>query len=241
MSVYPFKPFSFFFDMNSFSWIGSVSLNLSFVLYLVVYIPQILHNQKITNLAQLSLCLHYLLLFSYAFDLLYGFSSHLPWQYKTVSVVGLFLVTVQHIQLIIYFTKKRLLFFVKLGGLVLLLTGISIAWFFMMMQAQLSSSSTLISGVIARACGLIYCFPQIIKNKRSKTAHAISLKFVYLNLTVAFLDSISAWVLDWGWPNKLAAPINILLMLVLMYQTKRYKQQPILPMLDFRKSDHVAV
>lgn len=32
--------------MSLVEWIGNISLNISFILYLIVYIPQLLHNQK---------------------------------------------------------------------------------------------------------------------------------------------------------------------------------------------------
>ena len=215
--------------MSNLSWIGTISLNISFVLYLLVYIPQIIHNQKVTNLAQLSLSLHFLLFLSYSFDLFYGFSSHLPWQYKTVSTVGLSLVMVQHVQLIKFFSDRQFLFLKKICISILLLNFIGIYYFFIVKQSVLNTNNTLLVGIVARICGLIYCFPQIIKNKISKSANAISLKFIYLNLVVALLDTLSSWSLDWGWPNKLAAPMNIVIMLTMLCQAKKYAYKPIFP------------
>lgn len=204
------------------SEIGSVSLNISFVIYLIVYIPQIIHNQKVTNLVQLSLWLHLLLYVSYAFDLLYGFSSHLPWQYKTVSVVGLSLVSIQHAQLTRLFINKPLLF-QSIGFVcVFIMMAIVIFCFFICYHGTVNPQTTLVFGSIARFCGFIYCLPQLIKNAYLKTSAAISTPFIYLNLSLALLDTISAWCLDWGWPNKLAAPASIFLMMVMLWQIKHY-------------------
>jgi hypothetical protein len=76
------------------SLIGSISLNISFILYLILYPSQIIHNQKSLNLS-----LHLLLYSLYLFDLCYSFSNQLPWQYKTVSIIGLLLVSIQQTQL----------------------------------------------------------------------------------------------------------------------------------------------
>ena len=156
--------------------IGNISLNISFVLYVIVYIPQIIHNQKGANIAQLSFGLHFLLFSSYFFDLLYGFASQLPWQYKTVSTVGLLLVTVQHIQFIKFFINKQLRLHVTLSIFFIILNCIAIYYFFIIQHSILDYDNTFIVGAIARICGLIYCFPQIIKNSISKTVNAISLK-----------------------------------------------------------------
>ena len=139
------------------SFIGNITLNISFVLYLIVYIPQIIHNQKVANIAQLSFGLHFLLFSSYSFDLLYGFSSQLPWQYKTVSTVGLLLVTVQHIQLMKFFVNKQLLLRVTLSIFLIILNCIAIYYFFVIKHSVLNYDSTFFVGAAARICGLIYC------------------------------------------------------------------------------------
>lgn len=206
--------------------IGHLTLNVSFVLYLVVYIPQIIHNQKNANIAQLSVILHVLLFLSYLFDLLYGFASHLPWQYKTVSIVGLVLVTIQHIQLIKFFIAKELVSLVKTSIFLLIISVIVIYYFFVMREGALTNNTILILGVGARICGLIYCLPQLIKNSITKSANALSSKYIHLNLILALLDTCSSWCLNWGWPNKLAAPITAIIMLVMLYQINRYQHQP---------------
>lgn len=213
---------------------GNFTLNLSFVLYLIVYIPQILHNQRTAHLNQLSFGLHTLLMMSYSFDLLYGFAYHLPWQYKIVSVVGLFLVTIQHVQLIRFFVNIKSTFRLKLSLLLFISNGILLLFFFIPLQSTLSFSATCIVGIIARACGLIYCLPQIIKNSLSKSATALSVKYLYLNLIVALLDTCSAWCLNWGWPNKLASPCSAMLMLTMLFQVKKFEHQSLFLMNQFK-------
>lgn len=203
-------------------WIGTISLNISFVIYIIVYIPQILHNKKANNIAQLSIYLHCLLYASYAFDLLYGFSRNLPWQYKTVSIVGLSLLIIQHLQLLKFYINQNQI--VRVSGFILLLIMqiVFTCYFFIVVHGVINTSMTMLFGSISRSCGLLYCLPQIIKNHRLKSTKALSVHFTVLNLFVSLLDTISSWCLDWGWPNKLAAPINCFIMLILLGQARIY-------------------
>ena len=204
--------------------IGNISLNISFFLYLILYLPQIIHNRQSTHIAHLSLSTHFLLYLSYCFDLFYGVANHLPWQYKTVSFVGLSLVIVQHLQLTQFLFRKKAFFSIYFNLFCFGLTILGNYYFFVRCHGELTEQITLIVGSIARFCGLIYCLPQVLKNKRSQSATAISTPFVYLNLCLALLDMISAWCLDWGWPNKLASPLTIIIMLTILFQIKHYAQ-----------------
>lgn len=209
--------------MTDLVWLGQISLNISFVLYLIVYVPQIIHNHTSNQIADLSLGLHFLLFLSYIFDLMYGFSYSLPWQYKTVSTVGLGLVIIQHLQLTKFFLMQKYTIWFNATTLFLFINLVFLYYFFVMAGTKLDLTTTLIFGTVARTCGLIYCIPQIIKNAYAKTAAGISLYFIYLNLLLAILDTISSWTLNWGWPNKLAAPANIVIMLIILWQTKIYR------------------
>lgn len=204
------------------SWVGNITLNIAFVLYSIVYMPQLIHNQRAQHLSELSLSLHFLLYLSGFFDLLYGFSSHLPWQYKTVSIVSLMLINIQHIQLIRLFILKKYVFLARLSILLLIGECLALYSFVLCDNAAFSDSIIVILGLIARICGLLYCIPQIIKNKLTQSTQAMSVYFVYLNFFLAVLETIYSWCLDWGWPNKLAAPMNLLLMFVLLQQRKKY-------------------
>jgi uncharacterized protein with PQ loop repeat len=210
-------------DMVSTSLLGAISLNTSFVLYLIVYLPQIVHNCTHSHLAQLSIGMHVLLYTAYCLDLLYGFSSHLQWQYQTVSVVGLSLLMVQHLQLTYYFKTQKKRSWVCFNHLFLLTTMGLIFWFFIIKNAILGHLETQWVGYLSRSCFLLYALPQILKNNTLHSTNAISVPFIYLNISLSILDLISAWCLDWGWPNKLASPIMVCLMLSLLVQTNRHR------------------
>lgn len=210
-------------DVHILTILGNLTLNVAFVLYIIVYIPQIIHNNKLANIANLSLWLHFLLYISYAFDLVYGFATYLPWQYKLVSMIGLTLVMIQHMQLLRLFISKKLWIYVKFN-LIFFVVSLAIIYHFLnrIIYNDLSILAGTIFGGIAQICGLIYCIPQIIKNKRLQSTNGINRYFIYLNLTLAGLDTISAWCLNWGWPNKLAAPVLFFLMLIIIGQYKKY-------------------
>lgn len=210
--------------MNIPPWISLITLNSSFIIYLFLYVPQIIHNHKTKNIAELSLWLHFLLYSSYTFDLYYGFSHHLPWQYKTVSLVGLSLMFIQHMQLTRFYIAQGCSWLVK-GNIAFLIINLSFTfYFFAVAHCIYSAPVILIFGTLSRVCGLLYCVPQIIKNSKLKSAKAISLQFTLLNLLVSALDTVSAWCLNWGWPNQLGAPFNCMIMLVLLWQFKKYAE-----------------
>lgn len=202
--------------------IGNICLNIAFVLYLFVYLPQIIHNRQTNHIANLSLRMHFTFYIAYLLDLFYGFSNHLPWQYRMVSIIGVTLLTIQHLQLTCFFLNKtKQLWF---NTLFLLAVMTSIFYFFLIQHATYSETTTLVIGYISRTGFLFYTLPQILKNKRLQSTTAISVSFVYLNLILSILDLIAAWCLNWGWPNKLGAPITVGLMFFMLFQTKQYKQ-----------------
>ena len=201
--------------------IGTITLNVAFILYLVVYVPQIIHNRCEKNLAHLSDGMHFSLFSGYLLDLFYGFSKYLPWQYKSVSVIGLILILIQHFQLIHYHKKQEQIYKLTINilalGVFIALSGI----FFTLFNGHFSPVTTNLLGYAARFFFLIYLIPQLIKNKRHQAALAVSQHMIYLSLTLCLFDGISAWCLDWGWPNKLATPFTITLLLILLNQTKK--------------------
>jgi len=208
--------------MITTSIIGTISLNISFVFYLLVYLPQIVHNRKFSHISNLSMGMHLILYTSYCLDLFYGFSSDLQWQYKTVSIVSLTLLVIQYIQLICHYKAQKKWWLFNINLLFILTTAASIVYFFIVNTANFSGQTIQTLGYMSRAGFLIYTLPQIMKNWALKSAHAISIKFIHLSLILSMLDMTSAWCLDWGWPNKLGSPLTMSLMLIMLLQMKKY-------------------
>ena len=208
--------------------IGNVCLNTAFVLYLLVYLPQIIHNHQSNHIANLSLKMHFIFYSAYLLDLFYGFSCHLQWQYRIVSIIGVTLLTVQHLQITHhYWTNNKQKWF---NLLFLLLAGMSVLYFFTIAHSVYSDPTTLSIGYVSRLGFLMYTLPQIAKNKRLQSTDANSIQFVYLNLTLSVLDLIAAWCLNWGWPNKLGSPIMVCLMVIMLMQTRKYRPTTQMPL-----------
>lgn len=209
--------------MNTLEIVGNVSLNLCSFLYLILLVPQVIHNQKAENIAGLSLWLHFLLYISYSTDMVYGIADEMPLQYRVVSIVGLLLVMMQHIQLVKFHIKKRMYFLINLCLSFIILHAVLYYYFFSKLaHGMVSSDTILILGIVARGCEIIYCVPQIFKNRLAKSAGAVSKYFIYVNLLLSILDTLSAWCLDWEWPNKVVAPLSICVMLVILLQYQKY-------------------
>ncbi|MDP3559448.1 MAG: PQ-loop domain-containing transporter [Legionellaceae bacterium] len=200
--------------------IGMLSLNISFVLYLLVYLPQIVHNRETKHIQNLSISMHGLLYLGLLLDLLYGFSSGLQWQYKTVSIVSLSVMSIQHLQMTRHFWLNSQRLQVGIQILILIATMSVLVCFFALLDRHLPSGLTLTIGYISRICCLSYALPQIIKNTKLTDANAISVRFIALNMVLIILDIISSWCLDWGWPNKLSTPISLIFMIILLVQQR---------------------
>lgn len=209
--------------MSTLEILGNISLNLCSFLYLILLIPQVIHNRKAENIAGLSLWLHFLLYISYSTDMVYGIADDMPLQYRIVSLVGLLLVMAQHIQLVKFHIQKRYFILIKLGITFIILHAFLYYYFFSKLASNsVSNDTVLFLGVVARICEIIYCVPQIFKNRITKSAGAVSKHFIYLNLLLAILDTISAWCLNWDWPNKLVAPLGIMVMSIILLQYQKY-------------------
>jgi uncharacterized protein with PQ loop repeat len=200
--------------------IGILTLNTSFTLHLLVYLPQVFHNRNIHNIKDLSFNMHLILFFCYFFDIFYGFSSQMQWQYKTVSIVGFSLLIIQYLQLIHFWENKNKQLTAKIHILILSASIWTVWYFFKNIDAHISDETTLYVGCISKILFIISTLPQIIKNWRLKNSSAISIHFILLSITIAILDTITAWKLNWGWPNKATSPIIVVMMIMLLLSRK---------------------
>lgn len=194
---------------------GNISLNLSFMLYLIVYFPQIVHNQKTEHIAYLSLNMHAALYLGYIIDLLYGFYIALPWQYLMVSSVGCVFLTLQHLQITHYFYRQRQHFFTlgMLGAIILMVCFIIDT--LINKHVAILNIDLVQLGWVSQFLFAICFLPQWIKNIQTRTRLALSGYFLALNIITTCLDLCSAWCLNWGWPNKIG-PVFILIFLLLL-------------------------
>lgn len=196
--------------------IGLFSLNISFLLHLILYLPQVLHNRSTSHIKYLSVNMHLILFFCYFLDIFYGFASNMQWQYRTVSIVGFSLLIVQYTQIIQYLITKGNKHTSRVHILILATTLFCVYHFFANLKGNISTSEALIAGYISKILFIISTIPQIIKNWQVKNKSAISIYFILLSITIACLDTITAWTLNWGWPNKLTSPIMIFMLALML-------------------------
>lgn len=191
--------------------IGHYTLNISMILYLIMYFPQLYHNRS-ERLVDLSLHFHNLLTLYYIMDLIYGFGLLMPWQYRLVSTIGLICLIIQQIQLRRIHRKRRYFVFSAFG---LCLFG---AFGIFSVLYQFPKNFFIDLGYVSQAVALFYRFPQIYKNVGSMAALSLSMGYLTLMFFCAMCDNVSAWFLHWPAPSKLGAIISILLSGTLIIQ-----------------------
>jgi len=207
--------------INSAS-LGNFTLNLAFVLYLFVYVPQIRHNNNKQHLAELNISLHCILMVSFVLDLIYALLTPLPWQYSMVAIFSLSTLSLQHLQLLRIVQQRSQILLLSVLSLFLFSFIIILFFFYYRETITYSSKMIILIGWISRIGFLSYTLPQIIQNYRLRSATALSTMFLILSFILSLLDFTSAWCLNWGWPNKLGALFTITLTFVLLWQKKHY-------------------
>ena len=192
--------------------IAKITLNLSMILYLIHYIPQLWHNQKAQQLSGLSSYFHGLLFLGGLTDLIYGFGLSMPWQYKLVSFSSVSCLFIQHCQL-----KKIIsrIHFIKITLVLVCIFFAGISLFFINEKNKLPFE---LFGYLSQACAITCTFPQIIKNMLSLSAMSLSLFYLILDLICSVCDNISAAILAWPLPSKLGALFSVLTCVFLIYQ-----------------------
>lgn len=197
--------------------IGEISLNISFFLYLFLYVPQFIRNIRYKKLNDMSLGFHALLLIASTADFYYGFGRIHQWQYRFVTLLMFALVFAQHIQLFYY----RQYFKHGTAKLVLLTIFMTIMFLFLiptLMHPQHWMFLFIWMGWLERIADWGYCIPQFFKNRSIAKADAISPTFLILAILTPICDSISAWCLNWGPSSLYGAPIAIIMHAVLLAQ-----------------------
>lgn len=203
------------------NFIGHITLNLSLSIYLIWFVPQIILNFKRKDTEGLSMLMFGILCIGYLSDLMYGFGRGMQWQYRTVTVVGLFSLAIQHYQFGRYglhrLTEKYTYF---------ALSFVYLAWLFYAIYAIKfnfhSKNFYDVAGMLANICWFSYMLPQIFKNYFNKSTVGLSIYFVGIAIFLNLCDSTSAWMLGWDYPSKIGPAITLLGNLILLSQVIYY-------------------
>lgn len=199
--------------------IGNIALDFSFVIYLFLYLPQIIYNLRYKRTEGLSFLMHLVLLLGYISDLMYGFGRHMQWQYRLVSLTGLTFLGIQHIQ-IGWYQKVTVNY--------LIATVVIVGWLAYVLYAifgtQLSPRDYINAGYIAWLAWVIYILPQLFKNYRLASTVGMSIAFVFMDVLASSSDTISAWCLNWDLPSKLSGPAEAVFGLLLLAQAYYFRR-----------------
>ncbi len=200
--------------------LGQISLNISFLIYVLLYLPQVLHNLRRHSVDGLSFLMHIFLVIAYIADVMYGFGRHMQWQYQMVSVVGLLCLVVQHVQFGCY--QQISAFYLTVTAF--LMVSLSFALYAIIL-AQFPVSVYIAAGNVAWLTGVIYTMPQIWKNYRFGSAMGVSVGFIALDILSSSCDVVSSWCLNWDYPSKLGSPLEVMFGVFLLWQFLRYKNR----------------
>jgi uncharacterized protein with PQ loop repeat len=198
--------------------LGQIFLNLAFSLYLILYLPQIIHNSRLQKFDQMSLGMHFMILQAYACDLCYGLAKNLPWQYLTVSCIGLFFLCIQHGQWYRFKQKHSS----NLSTTFLILGFCSLIWPWLIYVHLPFNWQMLINGWISRIFFIAHFLPQILKNKSRKTrVEVINRHYLMISITLSMVDLSAAYLLNWGNINIIGGMLSLMLKLYLSIQILR--------------------
>lgn len=203
--------------------LGELSLSISTFVYLFWLLPQIWHNFKRQSTLGLSQSLHAILFIGYCFDLIYGFGLHMQWQYRLVTILGLFGLCLQHLQIAWYSSIDQL----QKNNFVLLTLFLFILLSFAIITVLFIKHSLPfynMAGLIDSASSLTYILPQIWFNFRLRSTKGISILFVYLSIFIASCDFNSAICLNWNWPSLLGPLVGLFAHALIVLQIFFYKK-----------------
>lgn len=205
-------------NIQEYQWLGYFTLRISCIVYLLFLIPQIILNIQRKSVQGLSFTMHSILLIAYICDLGYGIGKQMQLEYIAVSIIGCICLIIQHCQF--YILSEILPKYYKLITTITCILGLivisTVIW-----KASIIVYTVL--GFISMIGWLTYTIPQIIKNTNLNNTQALSIMFILFGLTASCCDSISAYILDWGLPNKIGSPVSLCLKLILLIQILLYK------------------
>ena len=203
--------------------IGEISLSISFFLYILYFLPQLWHNHANKGNPHLSFWLQLIYVLGYSADWIYGYTAHLPWQYRWVTLIGIFALIYQHWQMKPLDIKRIPAYFLLTTAVVTLFTFSFL--FSLIPRDQLPPVAWL--GTLSVFCFALAFVPQLIHNHQTRNGAAISHVFIGITIACAVLDFISAICLQWPWPSLVAPPLLITLNAYCWLQQRHFRRLPI--------------
>ena len=200
--------------------LGHITLNISMMIYFIVFLPQTVHNQLYHKTKHISLWTHSLMILAISLDLIYAIGSLINWQYILVDCVLLFFLMIQQFQ-ILNDNRCNKIYFHSMGVIVYMCVVMYIIAFINIYNNQKIETLGYISGVIYT----VYWLPQLYKNFMTKSANGFGIIYLILTMVVLICDLISAILLSWPMPSLLTSVFLIIITALLIFQYYWYKSR----------------
>lgn len=196
---------------------GYITLNISLIIYFIIFLPQTIHNQFKHKTFEISLWTHSLMIIANSLDLIYAIGFNMQWQYILVDIILLSFLTIQQLQILNDRREKYL--FIHTISIFLYLFLVIIMIYFTSLSNQILLWFGSISGVIYN----LYWLPQIYKNYRQKQAEGFSIFYLVLSLISIICDINSAIFLGWPLVSVIVSSCLSILVLTQIIQYFYYK------------------
>ncbi|AIT09307.1 hypothetical protein LO80_04540 [Candidatus Francisella endociliophora] len=184
--------------------LGKITLNISFLIYLIQFVPQIIHNFREKHaLNNISLLTQFGMLIVVLCNLIQAIGFNLNWQYLTIVVVYLIGITIQQIQISFnnkHQSKNLNIIFVMLFFITIL--AISSKSYFIFEAA----------GTISLIVHFLYWLPQIYKNYKQQIFVGYGDLFIIFAWLGVICDLCSSFLLNW----PIIVKTNIIAMFVII-------------------------
>ncbi|BCL52807.1 hypothetical protein JPFTNV_06920 [Francisella tularensis subsp. holarctica] len=196
---------------------GYITLNISLIIYFIIFLPQTIHNQFKHKTFEISLWTHSLMIIANSLDLIYAIGFNMQWQYILVDIILLSFLTIQQLQILNDRREKYL--FIHTISIFLSLFLVIVMIYFTSLSNQILLWFGSISGVIYN----LYWLPQIYKNYRQKQAEGFSIFYLVLSLISIICDINSAIFLGWPLVSVIVSSCLSILVLTQIIQYFYYK------------------
>ncbi|APC94730.1 PQ-loop repeat-containing protein [Francisella tularensis subsp. novicida] len=196
---------------------GYITLNISLIIYFIIFLPQTIHNQFKHKTFEISLWTHSLMIIANSLDLIYAIGFNMQWQYILVDIILLSFLTIQQLQILNDRREKYM--FIHTISIFLYLFLVIVVIYFTSLSNQILLWFGSISGVIYN----LYWLPQIYKNYRQKQAEGFSIFYLGLSLFSIVCDINSAIFLGWPLVSVIVSSCLSILVLTQIIQYFYYK------------------
>ncbi|MBK2109212.1 PQ-loop repeat-containing protein [Francisella tularensis] len=196
---------------------GYITLNISLIIYFIIFLPQTIHNQFKHKTFEISLWTHSLMIIANSLDLIYAIGFNMQWQYILVDIILLSFLTIQQLQILNDRREKYI--FIHTISIFLYLFLVIVVIYFTSLSNQILLWFGSISGVIYN----LYWLPQIYKNYRQKQAEGFSIFYLGLSLISIICDINSAIFLGWPLVSVIVSSCLSILVLTQIIQYFYYK------------------